>query len=232
MNRDDVIDKVKRLLALGASDNVHESALALETAQRLMAKHGLTQEQVEVGSIVESDVRSIATASRTKAWELRLARGIADAFGVGLLWRRGPHYARGSEAFGTYIFVGPEAEAKLAQYAAAVLLRQLSRARAKFTDGLPEYMGRFEKSGEVDAYCTGWVHAALSKVSRLDPHPSRRKAIEAYVETNSTKRSVTVNRSRVGSLASASMGSRDGGQAELNRPVNGGAQRKALGDGT
>jgi len=230
----DVLEKIKKLLARSASSEPHEAALALEMAQRLMNEHGLTTEQVEVGRMKEERLRSKASVSKPKDWELDLFNGVADAFGLGLLFSRGPTdreiHERGlsmSEKYAHYLFIGPAAEIQLAAYACSVLSRQLAKARLKRQETLPDWYSRLEKVGALDSYCRGWVESALSKVQRLVFSEARKKAIALYIKERSagpTKMAIQ----RYGSEADRAAGREDGSSAELNRPVDGRGGPKAL----
>lgn len=75
-------DKLQKLLALAASDNEHEAALAMEKAQVLMNEHNLTIKDVAEdgsGAIVEDENIWGLTKSRQR-WESALSGCIASAF--------------------------------------------------------------------------------------------------------------------------------------------------------
>lgn len=224
-----IVEKIKKLLALAARGEPHEAALALEMAQRMMREHDVTAEEAEVGRIGSERLRSVATKSKVKGWELRLYSGIAEAFGCGLMFEAGMDGVTDRRMYATYLFIGPKAEAQLSQYAAHVLQRQLTRARAAFTSSLPDYMTRGEKTGEVDAYCLGWVGAALSKVTKLVPNPARAAAIVRHIKENAASRKVG-QQQRSGSADALNRGSSDGADASLNRPVEG-RDAASLGEG-
>ena len=232
-----VIDRIKKLLARATSSEPHEAALALEMAQKMMAQHNLTTEAVEVGLIKETKVRSVATKSKAKGWELTLMRGVADAFSCDLLFQSGQSWDEmgyritDSRMYAHYLFIGTAHESKLAGYACEVLLRQLVRARAKFTATLPTWYSRAEKTGEIDAYLSGWVRSALAKVTKLQVRPAVRDAIARYVQKNSGSGKIGTQQ-RSGSSAAREAGARDGAAVDLNRPVDKGRDAaKGLGKG-
>lgn len=233
-----VVDRIKKLLARATSSEPHEAALALEMANRMMREHNLSLEAVEVGPILEHKVRSVATKSKAKGWELKLLRVVAEAFGCEILFTAGQSwdYVGGyrqrvtdSRMYAHYSFVGPEPEVKLAGYAAEVLLRQLVKARARFTKTLPDHYYRADKTREVDAYLSGWVTTATAKVSKLVPRQSVRDALARYM--GQFTGSVGTQQRNGGSSASREAGMRDGADAELNRPVDHGRERAGLGKG-
>jgi hypothetical protein len=189
-----IMDKIRKCLALGSSPVPAEAAAALARAQELMAKYGISAEvlenKVSADDVVEEGVRSIATASRCKPWELRLFLAIADAFGCQLMFVRGrdPETLRALGQpdrlkYATYQFIGLRQEAAVAKYAAEVLQRQLSRCRAQFTQTLADYLQRGEKTMRVDSYCEGWVLGASTKLPTLS---SARKAEAEKAESAGT----------------------------------------------
>lgn len=75
-------DKLKKLLALAASENEHEAALAMEKAQVLMNEHNLTVRDVAEdgsGAVIKDEDVSGLTKSCQK-WEANLGSRIAAAF--------------------------------------------------------------------------------------------------------------------------------------------------------
>jgi hypothetical protein len=216
-----IVERIKKLLSLATSSEPHEASLALQRAQAMMAEHNISAEYAEVGEVVEEALRSIATASKVKGWEVRLLDGIAKAFGCALLFQRGRKYwTTNEERYGSYIFVGPKAEASLSKYAGAVLQRQLNRARAAFVATLPDYYSKVEKSREVDSYCTGWVVAALEKVTPLVPSAAQKKLVDEKVAAIANPDATPKMNQRHGSHASMNAGFLDGKDAQLHRPMN------------
>lgn len=250
-----IIDKVKKLLALATSDNPNEAAAALDRAQQLMAEHGIGAEQLEASTteerIVEGKVRSIATASRAKDWEQYLLNRVGVAFGCELMFIRGLKYASGKDQYAHWILVGAPLDVEVAVYAGAALLKQLSRARAKFTRQLPD-VGRWYKTREVDTYCLGWVHSAVAKLQPmmdarvraaraergetfalvvLSKEEQAKARRDAYVEEKATGK-VKTNQSEVGSRDSFERGVADGREAQVHSAMKDGATKApALGDG-
>lgn len=78
---EDIILKIKKLLALSKSSNEHEAQNAMIMAQKLLAKHKLSMKYVE--DFNTSKVEGIATGAkfRGKSWKNNLAQVIANNFG-------------------------------------------------------------------------------------------------------------------------------------------------------
>lgn len=218
-----VMERVAKLLALAGSDNPHEAALAMQRAQELMRQHGLSTTDVEVGPIREHPLRSMASVSRPKAWEVNLYVGVAKAFGCECMFVRG-HGSKGlgqANHYAHYVIVGPEIDVKVALYAATTLGKQLKRARTAYVRGLGrEGYRRRELTHEADGFCFGWVGEALEKVSPL-VRPSVAERVARYVEEASGGRQVGPQARSVGSVAGMADGHEEGKKVQLHRPMKG-----------
>ncbi len=87
----DVMKKVKKLLALGQSDNVHEAALAIARAQQLMERHRISQAMLDIsGSVDEekptNDGEPLYQNRKMDLWRQRLAVIISTANGC-FVWK-------------------------------------------------------------------------------------------------------------------------------------------------
>ena len=80
MERNKILDRVKKLLALSTSSNVNEAANAAAAAQKLMLEHKLTEEDVsdtQEGQMFELSMGAAGFASR---WKFVLVTAVARAF--------------------------------------------------------------------------------------------------------------------------------------------------------
>jgi Protein of unknown function (DUF2786). len=80
MERNKILDRVKKLLALSTSSNVNEAATAAAAAQKLMLEHKLTEEDVsdtQDGQMFELSMGAAGFASR---WKFVLVTAVARAF--------------------------------------------------------------------------------------------------------------------------------------------------------
>lgn len=68
MNRDELLDTIRRLIALSSSSNENESAMALARAEKLMAEHNISMVDIETQQVKanyeEHDVYSAGRASK------------------------------------------------------------------------------------------------------------------------------------------------------------------------
>ncbi|BBU85042.1 hypothetical protein EIMP300_64420 [Escherichia coli] len=119
------IEKLKKLLALAASGNPHEAALALRRARKLMDVHGITHSDIAMSDIDETISHYWPTGSlRPPRYMLGLMNIIREVFGVNSIIHPGTHPSVG--------FYGNRERAALAAYTWEVLARQLKKARQQY----------------------------------------------------------------------------------------------------
>ena len=88
---DEIIEKVRKLLALGQSDNEHEAALAIARAQALMEKYGIEAAMLRVNGDDDEPVEDFAVFTRSRQkifWRGKLAATLAKANGCRMYWHR------------------------------------------------------------------------------------------------------------------------------------------------
>ncbi|MDR2188935.1 MAG: DUF2786 domain-containing protein [Azonexus sp.] len=228
-DRDKIIDKIRKCLALSASSNQHEAAAALRQAQKLMEMHHIGDLDIEAAEASERRAKSSATA-KPPIWENSLAAHIADAFGCRLLFA--PNWqARRAE----WNFIGLGAGPEVAQYAFAVLLRQVRQARAAHIKTALKRCKPAIKTRRADLFCEGWVDIAASKIAAFASNEKEEAAINAYVAVRypalETLKNTDRNRGRnlraheVGDLL---LGRLAGNRARMNRGIGGTEERRAL----
>lgn len=91
MDRDKLLDRIRRLLRLAASPNVHEAAVAAATAQELMARHRIEAASLETDpaahGVVDHRDSPLESSKRLREWKLQLADAIARANGCRIYLR-------------------------------------------------------------------------------------------------------------------------------------------------
>ena len=76
----DIKDKIRKLLALADSPNDNEAIAALSKARELMARHKLTERDIDIkSSKVVTELLDIYYTARSSIWVLKLARVIAES---------------------------------------------------------------------------------------------------------------------------------------------------------
>jgi hypothetical protein len=220
------IEKIKKLLALSKSANVHEAALAMEHAQRLMEEHNLTIQDVRA-SDVKTHEGPMAKAKVPAKHVQALAGMVASSLGCHL-------FMTATEvSWGKWesrvCFIGIESAAELAGYAFDVLRRQLDRDRREHIAGMKR-CGRETKVRRADAFCTAWVWQVSSKVRRLALPPEQEAAIVAFTEKehpNLGKGRTRKSKGFKGSdFNSAVAGAKKGKDASLNAGIAANVRRQ------
>lgn len=173
-----VLDKVQKLLKLSQSPNVHEAALALAKAQKLMLEHQIDMEAVRLQNkapeepIVGTDRFSptMGAPGRLESWRKFLANVVAKHCGVALFTRRVSHRDN------VFSLVGRTSDIQAAQYLYELLASETDRLVA----AQPKGQGR----AWFLTFRTGCV-AAYAKTLQ-DMRNSLREDIERAAASSST----------------------------------------------
>lgn len=226
--RDKIIDKIKKCLALSASSNEHEAEAALRQARKLMEAHGVSELDVQAAEAEER--RTKAGAERQPAnWEAMLAGKIGDAFGCRVIFA-------GSWKGGEWCYIGCGAAPEVAQYAFAVLLRQARRARAEHIKTRLKRCKAATKTRRADLFSEGWVRGVVSAITTFAGGEQQATAIDAYVgkhypalgDLKARDRNDGRKTLRDHEYDDYVAGGRAGRDAQINRGVGGMSERKAL----
>ncbi len=177
MNR--ILEKVKKCLALTASDQPGEAAAALRQARKLMDKYGITEAQVKL-----AEVKAVKTAKTPPARDRagKLVAWIAQAFACK------PLLARNDAGEPVFEFIGKGHYPELAEYTYSVLWRRLDRESKAFREQMlcsltdpdwdlkvPEDKRRHKWATEdarkaTTAFCEGWLHRVGETVRSFAGH--------------------------------------------------------------
>lgn len=227
-DKDKILDKIKKCLALATSGNEHEAASALRQAQKLMEQHGISDRDVLASQASESSAKAGAV-SKPAEWENMLAARVARAFGCKVI------FARRTWTIAEWKFIGAGATADVASYAFEVLFRQARKARAAYMETTLKRVRRTAiKTARADLFCDGWVQTAMSTVTAWTNSDEQQSAVAAYISCNypSLSKLDTTNRQptnlRDHHLDDLARGRAAGRAAELNRGVGAGADPLAL----
>jgi hypothetical protein len=184
MKREEIIIKIKKCLELSSSSNEHEAALAMQRAQEMMAKHSITESDIEMSKITESDTQA-HDSHKVPVHIVRLTNLVARAFGCGYLfsmqyhnWRNITH-AR---------FIGEGARPEIAAYAFEVLARQMGRGRKAYLGGLSRRLKRTSRAKYAALWADGWVRAVSAKVVDMAMSREERDRIEMAITRCGTEK--------------------------------------------
>lgn len=224
-----ILDKIKKCLALSASSNEHEAEAALRQAKKLMEAHGITERDVQASQADERRAGAGAK-SRPANWEAALASRIADAFGCRLIFSDGVWSQPGE-----WVFIGCGAAPEVAHYAFTVLHRQARRARNEHIKTRLKRCKKANKTRRADLFSYGWVRAVAGKISVFAGNEQQTAAIDAYVAKRypSLGNLEPLCRNDGRNLSNSDMGdyiagTASGMSAQLNRGVAGADSRQVL----
>lgn len=228
-DREKIIDKIKKCLALAKSSNEHEAAAALRQAQKLMQAHNISDLDMTAAEATEARAKAGAI-QRPAGWESYLAGHVADAFGCKLLFTS--TWARGGE----WAFIGTGASPEVAEYAFKVLLRQGKNARSEYIKTKLKRCKPGTKTRRADLFSEGWVMAVANLVERFSGTETNQAAIDAYMASKypSTATLKTSDRNADRNLRDHEWRDRGAGHlsgkdAKLNRGVGGSGEQRLLG---
>ena len=233
-NRDRIVDRIKKCLALSASSNEHEAEAALRQARKLMQAHGITEEDVHAAEAEERRARSRA-AIKPAAWEVALACKISDAFGCEVLFA-GPARAQSGHQMGEWAFIGCGVAPEVGCYAFTVLLRQATRARGEYLKLRLRRCKPATKTRRADLFCEGWVRAVTGTINSFAGGEKQEAAIAAYValhypslrDLKTIDRNVTDRGLSGRAYDDLLAGHQSGRAAQLHRGMGGAEQMAAL----
>lgn len=239
-----ILKKIKKCLALSASPNPNEAAVAMRQAHALMRQHGVDVHHVTMSEIGEATA-GIRTMSRDKPanWEASLAATVGRAFGCQILISRSmyPKEYRCYANQGEFIFIGQKAQAEIAAYTAEVLARKCKSARKKWITehlaglgGIPG--GKTKATRMGDAFAEGWVYSIDKLVSDFANPKEIADAIERHVTekkvgNDAPTRQVSEKDMGQDEILAAHMGARAAKGESLYRPMGTGPAQLAISDG-
>lgn len=225
MTRDDALKKIKKCLALSRSANEAEAGIALRQAQALMAQYNLREQDVSLSDVGEAKARASSTAAN--AWELRLVRLVANAFGCEQFAQiTGDYNSAGNFTRKRFwVFVGIGGAHEVAAYACEVLVRQCARQRLAHIAKQPRNCKTITKTVRGDQFATGWVAGVEDKVQAFAQPAGDKRLLLAYIEREhgemeqgSVRNTLKGRKMDLGHFAA---GFRAGESAQLQRGIGG-----------
>jgi len=216
-----ILDKIKKCLALAKSNNANEAATALRQAQKLMAKHGITGDDLELSEIQRADVFACPAQTPSK-WVCHLVSIIKEAFGCD------------SVLIGKFkgcdvAFIGPGSQPEIASYAYTVLHRQVVADRTAHIRGLGKRLKPSTKTRRGDLFALHWVHSVYAKVQKMAMSERTCQLIESFKErefNNLTTTEGRENKTNKRDVASALAGRVQGRKANLHHGMGGSAEEQ------
>lgn len=230
MDKQTIIDKIKKCLALSTSSNEHEAAIALSQARKLMEAHGITGLDIDAAAASERKAKSGAT-TRPANWETALAVKVGDAFGCTVIFCGGWWNKAGE-----WCFIGCGTAPEIAQYAFTVLHRQAKRARDEHIKTKLKRCKTATKTRRADLFSEAWVFAVTGKIAKFASNEEQKVSIDAYMlKHHPDLRDLKARDRNEGrnlrdhEYGDVDAGRRAGKDAQLNRGVGGADQFTAIG---
>lgn len=225
-----IMDKIVRCLALSKSSNEHEAATALRQAHAMMAKHGISQDDIKLADI-KFQPSSTRTARRPPIYLCGLADMIGELFGCKIYLGNGEGKLSNAPVF---CFVGLEMHSTIASYAHDSLCRQLKQARLDYMrTELKRVRLAKNKAARADAFCMGWVVTVKRLVSKLVPLTTDMALIEHAMSQELSLRTTNgVDRARKNRAVSGNdyhNGIVAGKSAKLHHAMNGKGENGLIG---
>ncbi|WEI18175.1 DUF2786 domain-containing protein [Acinetobacter proteolyticus] len=238
MNKKEVIEKIKKCLALSKSANQHEAATALRQAQALMEKYNIDADDAELLGIQEAFISGSGSKTPT-VFEAVLANSIAKIMDCKVLLNHDIQITAqlGFKKVHRWLFIGFDPAPEIASYAFDVLYRQLKKSRLNYiSTQLSRVKVKTNKIKRADLFCEGWVLEATKQVSALKPNENKLNQIDEYIqskrkikdgEAKDRNKKTNTNADRYQNDLYA--GRQAGKEAQLNQAMNGGQEFEKLG---
>lgn len=222
-DREKILAKIRKCMALSASPEPGEAAAALRMAQRIMDEHGIKTSDVEASEVGTSDVRlGKRRSDRFYSWAHVLATVVCDAFGVSV----GASRSKGANIVRFYGVNGAD---QVAAYAFEVLFRKVRKERKNLIKRLYwSELTKDQKTVRADAWATGWVYGAAENVTPKTRKEDEDRKVRAKMEDQSDGKEaskVGVPKELLEERAFLSHGFHEGKKYQLRRGVAGDADK-------
>jgi hypothetical protein len=229
VDKEKIVDRIRKLLALAQSNNEHEAASAAANAQRLLSEHNLSMDQVSWKRKRQREVHPRAATVPACSLDHPVVRLVAEAFDCRGLQE--PCQKRG-------LFVGVGADPKVAAFTFDYLERALKKLSSSFMKKIPacvEGRGRIKTSYLMGAVLK--IHKRLQEQKQKTPVtpgalvPMKKSAIENALSSLLIGKTKTAS---IGPLQSDaeqiaySLGYIEGGKIPLRQGVDRGMPPKRL----
>jgi hypothetical protein len=218
-----IIEKIKKLLALSASANEHEAALAASHVQRLLSEHNLALADIDATERpVKAERIETAVAKTLPKWVRHLSAGVCDAFDCQAI-----HHP----AAGKMTFIGVGADVQIAAYTFSYLDTTVRRLCSSYMKQYPaDRLAARQREMLRQSYYLGAVdtiYGRLQKQKQQTPItpgalvPVKQGLIKQAVQELGTIRTVHSRRSFINKSA-YNQGQEDGREVGINRGIDGG----------
>lgn len=166
----DIIEKVQKLLALAASTNANEAAVAVAAADKLIAKYRLSQVDLELigdtAESIEEDVGYIYETGRLIPWKINLLRLLASHYGLAHF---NDNYYPAGRKVSRFRLIGRKSDMSYAKYMFTWLVSECQR----YSD--IEAKGKGYGRVYVESFCQGFVNG-IAKQLQVNKHETEQNS--------------------------------------------------------
>jgi hypothetical protein len=195
MDKNKILEKIKKCLALSKSANEHEAAAALQKAHELIKEYNITETEM-LAADVNKDKAKAGAVSHPPSWEVELANIVADTFSCRVIFSGGYNIRR-CKYEGLWVYIGLNITPELAKFAFDVLYRQLKNERNAYIQTKLKRCKRTTKTVRADMFCAGWVSSVRSIIRDFANYQPV-KAVEAYMDANYSDLQISTVKARTG----------------------------------
>lgn len=222
MDKNKIIDKIKKCMALGNSSNANEAAAALRQAQKMMNMHGLSEDDIE-GSNYKNDTVEcpIQANKKTPVHLTKFVAIIMRAFQVKAVVETN---VRVSDASYRIRYFGPNHRVTMALYAHVVIFRAMEAAWKEQLKADPSWKG---VRGARLSFMVGWLNKISEKVDAIG-WPEGEEERTEIIKQEFYGKQLVKQTARRPSLYGGMMdkGSAAAANFNINRPMNGAGQKR------
>lgn len=223
IDRDRILDKIKKCMRLGKSSEAHEAAAALRQAQKLMAAYNVTQEELLGLEVTSAQVVTPEPYKKKIPLYMNMIINICNrAFDCDALIE---FAYRGRNLRLCVRYFGINGKEQLAAYAHEVIWRQMSESWKMYQAENPE---TWNERGARQGFWIGWLQEVRSKVMAFAGNTEEKEMLaKAMVAYNGGKELVDGSVVKMNIDATTRAAGREAaGDFSIHRPMNGATQRQ------
>lgn len=226
--KEKILDKIKKLLALSKSDNVHESARALAQVQKMMKIYNLQEIDIE-NSYINSHLSKFKVGTQKLPNHINfLASLMKRKFAVEVLvdskWNVNNKSNLKVDRY--FEFFGFNENPEIACYVFDFLARKIQKDRMDFLKTLNKNLKRLTKIKKADAFCYGWIVAINDKLDNFVLNEEQSNKVFNFIKNKTNtdsfgemKATRKLDLSKSKYTSSISEGLRKGNEVQLNHGV-------------
>lgn len=227
MNREDVLRKIGKAMALAtdARGDAATAAVALAQAQKLMARHGVTEQELGAYGFTQETIKTAIQCGKVIPVVLNAVVSLMQrAFGVKAVMARS---LRVSDYNWDVSYWGPEHRVMLATYAHTIVSRTVDKAWATY---IKEYPHRKGAHGARAGFYLGWIKQVSQTVEEFGWTAEDQRGTELAQMQFYGRELGSAKNSKQGIRSIEVAAGREAGESfRLHRPVAG-AERLKIGN--